>query len=151
MPVAARDFGDFVDPASGKFERQLNDGLEIGKKITADISLMTPINNFLQRWAVRAVSQRFTDAMDNPKKLWSERRLAQAGLDLDDVAEISEQIKKHAKTEEGVLTKHKLKQLNTDKWDPKVRHKFKTAVYRVSTQIIQENDPGNMHEWIRNA
>ena len=142
------DFGNFIDPDEGQFLNKVDQYIEGGKRITADISGMTAINNYLQRWAVRVVSQKFADFSKNTSKHWNERRLSQAGLTLDDIAAIKSQIDTHAKTEKGVITKHRLTQLNLNAWDREVRGKFVTAVDRISKRIVQENDPGNMHRWM---
>lgn len=120
--------------------------LNKGKRFTADISGLAPINTALQRLASRIVIQnfgRFSQTGIGHLK----RKLSNLGLSEDDVGLISKELKTHSVFEKSSLGfKKELSLLNLDKWDADIRDKFILGVRRWSTKVIQENDIGNLNK-----
>jgi hypothetical protein len=114
-----------------------------GKDVLANTSLQKPIHSRLQQWAAKASVQWFADNARDPKlfKKW-ERRLADMGLDADDLKAIRGQIIKHADSPDP--EKRTITAMNFENWEPEVRSKFLHAVKRYTSRIVQVNDPGNL-------
>ncbi len=122
--------------------------LDKAKHITADISLMAPVNMALQRMAGRAAIQRWmNDALGDGRSL-SKSRLASMGVSDEMAARIKTQMVDHVDTHEGVLGRA-VKRLNIDEWtDEEASSAFVNAIDRWSKKIIQENDIGQMSQWM---
>jgi len=137
------DYGSFETRAVG----QVENALDHGRAVTADISLMAPINMALQRMAGRTAVQRFMN-MAGGNKPMSKRRLATLGLTPEDADAIFKQMNKHVKFSEGMLGR-KVRRINIDKWDDQdAAQKFITGIDKWTRRIIQENDPGMMQMWM---
>lgn len=137
------DYGVFEGRSLGK----VDDLLQQGKAITADISLMAPVNQVLQRMAGRAAIQRFMNIATGSKP-FTKRRLATMGLSPEDGEAIAAQMRKHVTAEEGILGRN-VKRLNIDEWDDQeAASKFIDAVDKWTRRIIQENDIGQMSRWM---
>ena len=138
------DMGVFESSAMNRVDR----ALEKGKQITANISLMTPINTAFHRMTNRLAAQRFVDLAYGQGRQLSTKRLNAMGLDDATLARIKSEIRTHAVTEDGVLGK-KLVSLRISDWsDPDLAQAFGDAVTRHTRSAVQENDIGNMTMWM---
>jgi len=121
--------------------------LQYGKRVTADISLMSPIVMAQQRLAMKSIAQKFVNLAHGERK-WRKERLAQLGLSPQMTDRILEQIRKHTDTEpSSFFAGRKVKRLNIEKWmadDAEAADAFVMATYRLGRRIIQENDVGAM-------
>ncbi len=126
----------------------MDNALQRAKHITADISLMSPVNMALQRMAGRAAIQRWmNDALGEGRGI-SKSRLHAMGMDEDMAARVKAQMADHVVTQEGVLGRA-VKKLNIDEWtDEEASSAFINAIDRWSKKIIQENDIGQMSQWM---
>ena len=62
---------------------------------------------------------------------------------------IVDQIQKHAKLEQGLLTDKKLRVMDFNSWtDLEAREAFLGSLYRASRRMVQENDVGQMRRWM---
>jgi hypothetical protein len=109
---------------------------------------MAPINMVLQRMAGRAAVQRWMNDAVKGASSFSPSRLAGFGMTEDMAGRVRAQMLKHVKTEEGVLGRN-IKRLNIEDWDDQeVAGAFINAIDRWSRKIIQENDIGQMSQWM---
>jgi hypothetical protein len=137
------DYGVYEGAGIGKFD----DLLQRAKHVTADISLMAPVNMALQRMAGRAAVQRWmNDALGG--RSFSTKRLHSMGVSEEMAGRIKAQMLDHVDTQEGLLGRA-VKRLNIDEWtDDEAASAFINAVDRWSKKIIQENDIGQMSQWM---
>jgi len=116
--------------------------LQKGKKVTAAISGMAPVNTLLQRWTGRAIFQKLaTDARKGTK---ASKRMLALGLDQAMLDRVQAQIRNHATFKGG-----KLRAMNWKAWDDhEAMAAFEHAAFRLSRSIIQENDLGQMNKFM---
>ena len=130
----------------GQGLQKVDDLLQAGKRITADISGMASINIVLQRMAAKAVSQKITSHLLDGVELSvvEMRRLKSMGLHEDSLRAIKAQLEKHASLEPSRWVKGgKLQRINPEQWDDMdALDAFTMAVHRMGRRIIQENDIG---------
>ena len=127
--------------------RKIDAALDKGKRFVADASFMAPINMALQRMAGRAAIQRFVNMAYGGRKI-SAKKLAALGMDQSMADRVFDQIRSHASVEEGMLGR-KVKRSNVDGWaDQEAAAAFVYTIDRWSRRVIQENDIGNMAEWM---
>lgn len=126
-------------------------GLNKANKITSEISGLTQANIMLERWTAKAIIQKFSDMAANGGKGMSAKRLADLGLD----KEMTDRVMKMFNTagnfehETGFITGRKVMRAHFDKWsDKEAREAFVQAAHRLSRQVIQKNDIGNMAMWM---
>ena len=126
--------------------------LDEGKRITNQISGMAVINTTLQKWVAKSAVQRFTDMAHGKTRKWSAKRFASYGLDADDVEAIFEGIRQNISTRKAVFSSNKVTRIgDLSEWaDGDAAERFRMAVFRISRQAIQENDPGNMSRLMGN-
>lgn len=126
-----------------KLGKQFDELANRGKEVMAYTSFQRPVHSRQQQWAARAAVQWFADNARNAKKFAkAEARIADMGLDKDDMAEIAKQVAAHAEAADPSM--RKITAMNFEKWDPTVRSKFLHAVRRYTNRIVQVNDPGNL-------
>lgn len=137
------DYGVYEGQSVGR----LDNILQKGKAITADISMMAGVNSALQRMAARASIQRFMNMASGGRKM-SAKRLASIGLSEEMGERVFRQMRDHVTREEGVLGR-KVKRINIDDWtDQEAASAFVNAIDRWSRRVIQENDIGQMSKWM---
>jgi hypothetical protein len=124
--------------------------LNKANRITSEISGLTQANVMLESWTAKAIVQRFSD-MAHGGRMMSASRLADLGLSKD----MTDRIMKEFTTEGnfqhevGFITGRKVTRAHFDKWtDKPAREAFIQAAHRLSRQIIQKNDIGNMTKWM---
>lgn len=134
------------------FLNTANNALQKGKRATAAISMMAPINTFLHRWSARAIVGKFARIAADYAKTGKisqadARRLKTLGLSDKMMDRVLKQTK-HFTVEEG-FTGLKVNRMNLEKWDDlQARTAFEDAVDRWARRIIQENDIGTMAKWM---
>lgn len=138
------DYGVFEGKSVGK----LDNVLQRGKAITADISLMSGVNMALQRMTARATIQRFMNmALDSGRPL-SNERLASLGISPEMGQRIFQQMRENTDTASGIFGR-RVKRINIDGWeDQEAASAFIHAIERWSRRVIQENDIGQMSRWM---
>lgn len=113
------------------------------KAVTSNISLMTHVNTYLQRWASRAIAQRIADmAFKGVGK--DVDRIRGLGIDEAMQQRIFDQVKTHALPNGP----GKLAKLNLEQWEPEARAAYLNAIFRWTRRAIQENDAGGMARWM---
>lgn len=139
----------FMEPETARITRW-DRRAQIGERITADWSMMQPINMAMERWAASAMSQRIADAaLKGDKTFLNANRLRSLGFDDDNLERVFAQIKKHAKFEEGGLTGRKIAKLNLDNWDDGIaRRDFVVNVQRYVRRAVQKQDAGDLPKWM---
>lgn len=126
----------------------LNQGLEIGKRMVSVGSGMRGINNILHRTSLRATAQRFADAaFTTARKGFSKKDLSALGLTEESFEEILGQIREHATSRNATGKGGRIYALNLDKWDMDVSATYKLMGRRDSHRLIQQNDVGTTHRY----
>lgn len=149
------EFGSTLNKEDGKLLTRVDGTLAHMKHATMMLSGMGPVNVALQRWAGRGIVQKFTNMAFEGKKLSpaSLKRIAASGLSEEQWTNIAKQIRKHSRTERGLINKNKVKVLNFDDWSLTAEGRqamadLQLSAFRISRKMVQENDPGNMHRWM---
>jgi hypothetical protein len=134
------EFGSRISKSRiNKIER----GLDHLNRITADISGMNIVNMAMKRIALKGMVQKWVDQAFGGKAAMSLKRARDLGISDAMYKRILDQIKKHAVTEEGALTKRKIKRINIDNWaDQEAASTYAHAINRWGKRTIQENDIG---------
>lgn len=125
--------------------------LNKANRITSEISGLTQANVMLERWTAKAIVQKFSDMAHNGGKGMSAKRLADLGLSKDMTDRILKEFTTEGNFEHevGFITGRKVTRAHFDKWaDKEAREAFISAAHRLSRQIIQKNDIGNMTKWM---
>jgi len=134
------EFGSRISKSRiNKIER----GLDHLNRVTADISGMNIVNMAMKRIALKGMVQKWVDQAFGGKAAMSLKRARDLGISDAMYKRILDQIKKHAVTEEGALTKRKIKRINIDNWaDQEAASTYAHAINRWGKRTIQENDIG---------
>lgn len=122
---------------------KLERGLDHLNRVTADISGMALVNTAMKRIALKGMVQKWVDEAFGGSAAMSKKRARDLGISDAMYKRIIDQIKKHAVTEEGALTKRKIKRINIDNWvDQEAASTYAHAINRWGRRTIQENDIG---------
>lgn len=131
-------------------------GVRRMQQVTNAISLMGPINTFLQRMAMASGVQAWADhalrgrAFGVGRGRFSARRMAQIGLTPADAKRIGDQLKTHATTRDGIFGRSVFR-MNMHAWDDQgAAALFTQALSRWSKRVIQQNDIGSMPRFLTN-
>jgi hypothetical protein len=125
-----------------------DNALRVGKRVTSAISGMAPINTLLQRWVSRAMAAKFADIARNPNAA-NMNRMRSLGLSDEMLERVRGQLKAHGSFMKGEVSGKNLRRLNVEKWeDLEAASAFRQALFRGARRIIQENDVGNMAQWM---
>ena len=118
-------------------------GLDHVGRFTADISGMNLVNTLMKRIALKGMVQKYVDEAFGGAKALSKKRYQDLGISETMQKRILDAIKKHSITDEGALTKRKIRRLNADNWDDaEAAETFAYAINRWGRRTIQENDIG---------
>ena len=122
-------------------------GLQQAKKATSVFSGMAHINMALQRLNARVLVQRFMDDAAGKRGI-NPKRLAVMGISEDMHPRIQEQLRKYVDQSEGLIGR-KVSRINIHKWDDlDAKNAFINGVDRWAKKSIQENDVGNMPDFM---
>lgn len=117
--------------------------LQQGKRLTAVTSGMAHINMALQRFNTRVLVQRFMDNATGDRTI-NTKRMRTMGLDDAMIERVNNQLLAHVDTSKGALGRP-VKRININKWDDlDAKNAFINGVDRWAKKSIQENDIGNM-------
>jgi hypothetical protein len=112
-------------------------------RITADISGMNIVNMAMKRIALKGMVQKWVDEAFGGSAAMTKKRARDLGISDAMYKRIIDQIKAHAVTEEGALTKRKIRRINIDNWvDQEAASTYAHALNRWGRRTIQENDIG---------
>lgn len=139
--------------------RKINFALDVGQRVTSQISGMHFVDGMLMRHAQKAIAQKFADlAFAATKggefklgaiKTSDLNRLRSIGLDDKMLQRVLRQSKDHMSISEGALFGNKVNRLNLDAWtDQEARAAFEKSLYNWSRRIILRNDLGNGARWM---
>lgn len=138
----------------GRALQGYDNAMQYAKRITADISLMAPVNMMLHRTAVKAVIQNLTDSAQELAKL-SPKRLASIGISQEMLPRIQKLLLDHTTRKDSLFGKGRkvngLDMASMMKADPEAADILVHGVNRWVKRIIQENDIGSTHEWMHSS
>ncbi|PBB68141.1 hypothetical protein CK228_13610 [Mesorhizobium sp. WSM4312] len=144
------DLTHIYDEPTKTWKDVVERGLNKANKFTSEVSGLTQANVMLERWTAAAIIQRFSD-MAHGGKAFSAKRLADLGLtkDMNDRVMAMFKTDGNFEHETGFITGRKVTRAHFDKWaDKEAREAFIQAAHRLSRQVIQKNDIGNMAMWM---
>ena len=139
----ANQTDEFGSRVGKKRISQIERGLDHVGRFTSDISGMNLVNTLMKRIALKGMVQKYVDEAFGGAKALSKQRYQDLGISETMQKRILDAIKKHSSTDEGALTKRKIRRLNADKWDDaEAAETFAYAINRWGRRTIQENDIG---------
>ncbi|MCG7494711.1 hypothetical protein [Thalassobius sp. Cn5-15] len=134
-----------VEVASGR--QKLDHFLQRSKRVTVVGSGMGHVNMVLQRLNARVLVQRFMDDAAGVRDINS-RRLRAMGVSDEMHSRIQDQMRRYVDQSKGMLGK-KVSRINIHKWDDvDAKNAFINGVDRWAKKSIQENDIGNMPDFM---
>ena len=137
-----------------KFERRVDNALDVGKQITSQLSLMRVIMDYQQRWAMAAIAQQManlarkatvSDGVFKLSKLSKHEldRLATLGMGKDDLKLLFKNLLNHSE-----FKGEKITGVNLSKWDADAVTKFRYFLGRYTDRLVQANDFGGLSKWM---
>ncbi|QLF87986.1 putative internal virion protein [Pelagibacter phage Hroenn EXVC015P] len=139
----ANQTDEFGSRVGKKRISQIERGLDHVGRFTADISGMNLVNTLMKRIALKGMVQKYVDEAFGGVAAMSKKRYQDLGISETMHKRILDAIKKHSITDEGALTKRKIRRLNADNWDDaEAAETFAYAINRWGRRTIQENDIG---------
>jgi len=136
------------------FTQKIDAYLDMGSKITANLTLFKQIHAFQQKWAAKAIvrqmgymarlSKRDDGSFDFSRINKSDRDgLATMGLDSQEASKLFSNLLDH-----GEFDGRNIVGMNVDKWDAEVLSKFRIFLNRYTDRLVQTNDYGALHRWM---
>jgi hypothetical protein len=152
-----RDIDAFYpDSKSATFLDRANRMTKTGSNVTALISGMTPVNDFLQRWAMRASMQHLADTVSgkvpkyarpgNALQASGQQLLNDMGLGPDELGRFKSLVDQMELSPEGVVNDLRMSDLRAS--DPEGVDKLGAYLSRQAGTIIVETSPGNLPRWM---
>lgn len=137
-----------------KFERRVDNALDVGKQITSQLSLMRVIMDYQQRWAMAAIAQQMTNLARKAtvsngvfklSKLSKNEldRLATLGMGKDDLKLLFKNLLNNSE-----FKGEKITGVNLSKWDADAVTKFRYFLGRYTDRLVQANDFGGLSKWM---
>ncbi len=140
-----------VETNAGRWRDRIDRSLNRMNNVTSEVSGMRQANIMLERWTAASVVQKFADMAAKGGKGMSKARLADLGLDEAMTERVMKMFNEPGNFEfgAGIVTGKKVKRANFGNWsDKEAREAFLAATDRLTKQIIQRNDIGNMIPWM---
>ncbi len=142
-----------ADPAyENKLWEKVDTAIEKTRFVQSMASGLHPINTFLQRWAGRTVvgqfekyARRWENGQKVPRSFYNRARYM--GMDEKQVERIFKNIRQFSEEQEGWFADRATK-LNIKQWPVEDAENLRHGVYKMSQQMIQQNDVGNLHPWM---
>ncbi len=140
----------------GRLTQYVDNVLDAGQRLTANVSLFRQIQDWQQRWAMKAITQQIAGmarkartadgAFDYGKiKLRDRQRLASMGIGEDDAKLLFRNLLDNSEFEGNKITG-----VNTAAWDAEAVTKFRTFIGRYTDRLVQQNDFGALSKWMSN-
>lgn len=146
--VAGYGFDD-VASAAEVASRRTDQTLERVSRLASEVSGLTPFTIFARRATALGIAQKMAHVARSGRS-FSKARLAALGLDENDWAAITAQIKKHATMEEGYLGGgRKMLRSNWHEWDDvQAASNFAAAIRKFSARVIQDENLGDLSPFL---
>lgn len=139
--------------AGTTFSQKADEWLDRGQQLVGQISLMRAIQDYQQKWAMKAITQQMAHmarktgtegGFDFTKlKLRDRQRLASMGLGEADAKMLFDNLMRHSE-----FDGNKIVGVNVNAWDADAVSKFRTFMGRYTDRIVQQNDYGAMAKWM---
>ena len=139
-----------AEASAGRWRDRVDRNLNRMNNITSEISGMRQANIMLERWTSASIVQKFANMAATGKGL-SKARLADLGLDEPMTERVFKMLNEPGNMEytKGLVTGRRVARAHFGNWaDKEAREAFLAATDRLSRQIIQRNDIGNMIPWM---
>ena len=145
------DMTSLREEATGTWRDKAEHVLNVGNRVTSEVSGMMQVNTMLQRWTAASIVQRFANIAQKGGKGMSDERWADLGVDPQMKDRILKMINTDGNLEftKGLISGRRVSRLHADRWaDKEAAEAFRAATYRLSNQLIQKNDIGNLMMWM---
>jgi hypothetical protein len=140
--------------SGGRITQVVDNVLDAGQRLTANVSFMRQIHDYQQRWAMKAITQQIAHmarktrnadgSFDYSKLKPRDRdRMASIGLGEDDAKRLFKDLLDHAE-----FDGNKIVGINTMKWDPATVSKYRVFLNRYTDRLVQQNDYGALSKWM---
>lgn len=140
--------------AGGRFTTAVDNILDAGSALTSQLSLMRNIQEFQQRWAMKAITQQMVHmarrtstgegAFDFHKlKPRDRQRLASMGIGPKEADTLFSNLLSHSSFKGDKITG-----INVDKWDPHATSLYRDFLGRYTDRLVQMNDHGALSKWM---
>lgn len=140
-----------AEQGAGRWRDKIDRSLNSLNNVTSEISGMRQATIMLERWTAASVVQKFADMAAKGGKGMSEARLNDLGLDPAMTQRVVKMFSDPAnfETTKGLISGNKVVRAHFGNWTDKgAREAFLSATDRLTRQIIQRNDIGNMIPWM---
>jgi hypothetical protein len=140
-----------AEQSAGRWRDRVDRALNTMNNATAEVSGMRQANVMLERWTAASVVQKFADMAANGGKGLSKARLHDLGLGDEMTERVFKMLNEQGNMEftSGLVSGRKVAGAHFDKWtDKEAREAFLGAIDRMTKQIIQKNDIGNLIPWM---
>lgn len=140
-----------VEASAGRWRDRIDRNLNRANNVTAEASGMRQANIMLERWTAASIVQKFANMASAGGKGMSKARLADLGLDEAMTGRIMKMFDEPGNFEfaTGLVTGKKVTRAHFGNWaDKEAREAFLAATDRLTKQIVQKNDIGNLIPWM---
>lgn len=149
------DSADFENNPVGGFFGAADQLHHFAKRVTADISLMAPINMVLHRMSLKAGLQRMIDDAHSVGRKLNDNRMAHLGISSEMRPRIEKLLREQTTLTDSTLFKgKKLRSLNVEamlKADPEAANTLIEGLSRWSRTMIQQNEVGATSMWMHST
>lgn len=142
--------GIHIEPTA-RWQDRVEGTLDKLNHFTSEVSGLTQINTMLDRWTAAVIIQKFANMATKGGAGMSTARLADLGLDKAMADRVMTMFDTEGNFEftKGVISGRKVVRAHFDNWaDKEAREAFIQAAHRLSREIIQKHDIGNMAMWM---
>ena len=140
--------------SGGRITQVVDNVLDAGQRLTANVSFMRQIQDYQQRWAMKAITQQIAHmarktrnadgSFDYSKLKPRDRdRMASIGLGEADAKNLFRDLLEHSE-----FDGNKIVGINTMKWDPATVSKYRVFLNRYTDRLVQQNDYGALSKWM---
>jgi hypothetical protein len=137
----------------GKVTQVIDNVLDAGQRLMANVSFMRQNTDYQQRWAVKAITQQIAGMARKARngadfdfskiKERDRQRLASIGLGEDDAKALFKNLLANSE-----FDGNKIVGINTAKWDADALSKYRVFLTRYTDRLIQQNDFGALSKWM---
>lgn len=142
--------------SGGRITQVVDNVLDAGQRLTANVSFMRQIQDYQQRWAMKAITQQIAHmarktrnadgSFDYSKLKPRDRdRMASIGLGEADAKSLFRDLLEHSE-----FDGNKIVGINTMKWDPATVSKYRVFLNRYTDRLVQQNDFGALSKFMSN-
>jgi len=138
----------------GKIAQKVDAILDLGSKVTANLTLFRQLHAYQQKWAAKAILRQVSDMAHSAKQAdgsfdltkiskGDRNKLATMGMGEKDLKKLFTNILAHSE-----FDGRRIVGVNVHQWDEDVLSKFRLFLNRYTDRLVQQNDYGALHRWM---